>query len=213
MLDLDTIMHDLAARRPVFHSEADFQHALAWQLQRAIPDARIRLEYKPFASEPIHLDIWTDSAEGAIAVELKYATRQLSVEIVDERFTLVSQAAQPLTRYDFIKDIARLERIVAARPGAAGAAIMLTNNPAMWSESQRADTIGAEFRLQQGQQLTGSRSWTPHAGPGTIVKREKPLTLDGVYRLNWRDYSTVTGQTTSTFRYLLVCVPPGGMIS
>lgn len=23
----------LAARRPVFHSEADFQHALAWQLQ------------------------------------------------------------------------------------------------------------------------------------------------------------------------------------
>ena len=34
----------LAKKRPVFHSEADFQHALAWELQLDDPTAGIRLE-------------------------------------------------------------------------------------------------------------------------------------------------------------------------
>ena len=37
-------MAALARVRPLFHSEADFQHAFAWQLHSAHPDARIRLE-------------------------------------------------------------------------------------------------------------------------------------------------------------------------
>lgn len=30
---INTAMASLAKGRPIFHSEADFQHALAWQLQ------------------------------------------------------------------------------------------------------------------------------------------------------------------------------------
>jgi hypothetical protein len=37
----------LALERPVFHSEADFQHSLAWQLHVADPSVQIRLETRP----------------------------------------------------------------------------------------------------------------------------------------------------------------------
>ncbi len=42
---LHKLMADLAAHRPIFHSEADFQHALAWQIHEAMPDCEIRLEW------------------------------------------------------------------------------------------------------------------------------------------------------------------------
>lgn len=45
--DVEQTMARLAARRPIFHSEADFQHAFAWQVQIDHPDARIRLETRP----------------------------------------------------------------------------------------------------------------------------------------------------------------------
>jgi hypothetical protein len=47
MIALETLMADLAAERPLFHSEADFQFALAWLIQRQHPEATVRLEYKP----------------------------------------------------------------------------------------------------------------------------------------------------------------------
>lgn len=47
MIDIEQVLKELAKKRPVFHSEADFQHALAWEIQITYPDANIRLE-KPF---------------------------------------------------------------------------------------------------------------------------------------------------------------------
>ena len=44
MLDIDQLMACLADTRKVFHSEADFQHALAWQIHRAMPEGQVRLE-------------------------------------------------------------------------------------------------------------------------------------------------------------------------
>jgi hypothetical protein len=44
MLDLESTLTALAFERRIFHSEADFQHALAWKLHERHPDAKIRLE-------------------------------------------------------------------------------------------------------------------------------------------------------------------------
>jgi hypothetical protein len=46
-VDLPNVLAALAIGRPVFHPEADFQLAFAWELQRAHPSARIRLETRP----------------------------------------------------------------------------------------------------------------------------------------------------------------------
>ena len=48
MLDITHLMNELAHDRLVFHSEADFQHALAWRIHDAMPDCGVRLEYSPF---------------------------------------------------------------------------------------------------------------------------------------------------------------------
>jgi hypothetical protein len=37
-------VESLRDKRPVFYNEADFQHALAWELQLADPAADLRLE-------------------------------------------------------------------------------------------------------------------------------------------------------------------------
>ena len=44
MFDMDGLMRSLADTRKVFHSEADFQHALAWHIHEAMPESQIRLE-------------------------------------------------------------------------------------------------------------------------------------------------------------------------
>lgn len=97
MLDIHRIMKSLATRRPVFHSESDFQFALAWQIHESIPNCEVRLEFKPFPDESMYLDIWLPTAETAI--ELKYLTRNLDVEYGGERFTLAS-GARDIESYD-----------------------------------------------------------------------------------------------------------------
>ena len=64
----------------MFHSEADFQHALAWQIHEAAPESQVRLEVSviPVEAQRMFLDIWLP-VEG-IAIELKYKTRGLELE-------------------------------------------------------------------------------------------------------------------------------------
>lgn len=46
ILDVQAVMQSLSVKRPIFHSEADFQHALAWELQSEFPKASIRLVFQ-----------------------------------------------------------------------------------------------------------------------------------------------------------------------
>jgi hypothetical protein len=70
-VDLSGILQALASDRPLFHSEADFQFALAWHIQQAIPVAQIRLEYRPYGLERVYLDIWVATEAGNVALKLK----------------------------------------------------------------------------------------------------------------------------------------------
>ena len=94
MLDIDGVMASLADTRTVFHSEADFQHALAWHIHQAMPESQIRLEVDVMQVEHGRrfLDVWLP-VEG-IAIELKYKTRGLDVEQDGESFLRRDQSAQ-----------------------------------------------------------------------------------------------------------------------
>jgi hypothetical protein len=46
VVDLRDTLALLSQQRPIFHSEADFQHALAWRFHQTDETARIRLEYR-----------------------------------------------------------------------------------------------------------------------------------------------------------------------
>ncbi len=204
MLEWPKIMCQLADDRPVFHAEADFQHALAWKLREALPDASVRLEYRPFKDERLYTDIWVRTHSGSIAIELKYLTRRLSAHVNGESFNLSDQAAQDISRYDFVKDIVRLERVVDAGHAAVGYAVLLTNDRGYWRPSTRSTTVDAAFRVHEDRMLMGTSMWSPAAGPGTTRGRDQPLTLRSTYRLQWADYPTVEHALIGKFRYLLV---------
>jgi hypothetical protein len=192
MLDLPSVMHHLAQTRPIFHSEADFQHALAWQIHTEHPDARLRLEYRPFPNERVYIDIWCELYGLSTAIELKYPTQRTSITSnQNERFELANHGAQDLTRYDIVKDIVRVERAIDAFPNSAAAAIVLTNDPSFWNGSPRVTpTIDDAFRIHEGRTLEGSCAWAMNAGPGTTKGRTAILDVRGTYLMRWQSYST-----------------------
>jgi len=188
MLQLAELLEQLSEERPIFHSEAVFQHALAWKLHETVPEAGIRLKYRPFPGERFYLDIWMANGDHQYAFELKYLTRLLDFKVRQERFQLKNQATQDISRHDVVQDIVRLERIVASRPLITG---YLTNDSAYWKESLRPDTIDAALRIREGRSLSGEVNWAVNAGPGTTKGRAVPLRVAGDYDLTWVDYSRV----------------------
>jgi len=206
VIDIGDILRTLAQQRPLFHSEADFQHAFAWEIHRRLPDASVRLEF-PFqvGGKSAHLDIWIAQRDTALAIELKYKTRKFSVEFASEKFNLLNQSAQDVGRYDFLKDIQRLEQIVADRPGTVGYAILLTNESLYWRPQKDSSQQDTAFRLHQGRVVYGQLKWQETAGLGSTEGRTNPITLRSEYSLNWEDYSRFNNPMTS-FRYLQVVV-------
>ena len=204
VLDITRLLDGLARERPVFHSEADFQFALAWRIKKATSHD-VRLEFKPFPAERMHLDMWLPGI--GTAVELKYLTRKLDVERDGESFALRDQGAEDLGRYDFLNDLQRLERVVAKAPyERRGIAVLLTNDPLYWKPPYRRGTVDAEFRLHEDRKLPGEMCWSKRAGKGTTAGRNSPIRLCGSYRLKWRDYGSPVREAAETknaqFRYL-----------
>ena len=200
-LDIHGVMAELAERRPIFHSEADFQFALAWRIATTLPDCEVRLE-KPFRRDDKtrYLDIWLPTSR--TAMELKYCTRNLSVEHGGEVFALKNQSANDLRRYDFVADLVRIEGLVSHGDASApGYAVFLTNDPLYWRPGQRT-TRDEAFRLHEGRRLEGMMEWRDDPGQSATKGRESALCLRNPYDLRWKDYSSLHGE----FRYLAVKV-------
>ena len=83
MLDIANLMLGLSKSRPIFHSEADFQHALAWQIHERLPDCQVRLEYNPLPAQKkrMYLDIWVQSLKGCHKAKIPYAKAGLGMGI------------------------------------------------------------------------------------------------------------------------------------
>jgi len=214
-LDIADLMQALAAKRPIFHSEADFQHAFAWEIHQRLPAANVRLE-RPVMTDTgmVHLDLWASYEGQHIAVELKYKKHELITRWQGEHFVLANDGAQPLGRYDFIKDITRLERVVEHRQDVTGYAILLTNEPAYWTGgsvvlSSKRTPFDTAFRVAEGSTLPKQKvmAWGSGVSTGTIKGREPPLKLDSEYALHWAAYSQLPDVASyGQFRYLALTV-------
>ena len=211
MQNSDPVMSQLSQLRKIFHSEADFQHAFAWELRNMNPSASVSLErpYKTSGAN-LHLDMLFQNNGQSVAVELKYKTLKLQHGTDEHGFQLLNQSAQDVGRYDFIKDIWRLETIIKYIPNCTGWAILLTNDASYWRPPSRDNTVDSSFRLTDGATLSGIRLWGNRASAGTMKNREKPLALTGTYKLSWRDYSVVSPSKNGKFKYLALRVANDG---
>ena len=199
------LMEGLSRRRPLFHSEADFQHAFAWELHQIMPEWEIRLEV-PVRAEAgvVHLDMLACHGEARIAVELKYKTRALTASLNGEDFALSDQAAQDLGRYDFFKDVVRVEAYARSGGERRGYAIFLTNDSAYWKAAMGIEHGYAKFAMHEGRKVAGALTWGDRASAGTRRNRESNLAIRGSYDLRWIDYSSVEAKRYGQFRFLCI---------
>jgi hypothetical protein len=204
MIVIEPLIERLAQRRPIFHSEADFQHEVAIELRAMDPDLKIRLEYPFSLDKRACLDIYLRKSEAQAGLELKYLCRSADLFIGTEHFRLAHQRAHDIRRYDVCKDVMRLEAFCKDR-AASGGVLVLTNDPAYWQPRRRCDTFDAKFDLSDRRVLTGTLAWGSGTGKGTSIGREAPLVITGSYTLAWRDYSDVGG-VGGRLRYLYIPV-------
>lgn len=203
-MEIKNILEQLRTERPVFHSEADFQHALAWEIRRHNPLAGVRLEINLGIGKRAIVDILVRDGHTNYAIELKYKACKLDTICRGEEFHLLNHGAQDIGRYDFVKDICRLERFVNDHPSTIGYAILLTNDDNYWKQTKRLMTADAMFRLHDNCTLQGALRWGSATGEGTMRGREDPLDLRNSYSVQWADYSELDCEGPRKFRYVLL---------
>jgi len=203
---LISIMNDLAKDRPVFYSEADFQHALAWKIREKYGNVTIRLEKGVGDDQYIDIVI----GNGEIYIELKYKTCKLTkddtgVVVQGECFGLKNQGAQDNSKYDFWKDV---ERVQASENG--GYAIFLTNDHLYWG-SDNEGYSAEEFAINEGREMCNVKkmAWNLKNGKTKKGKRNKCIEINLKDPLKWETYKNLEGgYDNEVFKYLLVDSPP-----
>jgi hypothetical protein len=195
----------LIEKRKLFHSEADFQFALAWEIQQSYPNAEVRLEFCPNQFPNMHIDIMVNCNGKCYPIELKYKTLKISAEIENEFYNIKNHGAQDLGRYDFLKDIERVELLRDNLNGfEKGYAIMLSNDPSYWIvKKSDKETVCDKFRIHDGIIKNGNLCWMGTPSVGTIKGREKEIVLSGEYSLLWNEYSSMSDNRNGKFKYTI----------
>ena len=203
--DLQACIDRLKDKRCVFHSEADFQFALAWEIQTAYPEADVRLEYCPKSVPQMHLDLIVTLDHSEYPIELKYKTAGFNWATVSEAFHLKNHGAQDIGKYDCLIDVMRIEHLSKLLPNfAAGFVVWLTNDASYWKPLRKADAVCRDFSIHEGITKFGTLRWTENAGVGTTKNREREIVLRGSYSIHWQDYSTFEAIPNNIFRYSIL---------
>lgn len=206
-MEIVHVIESLRKKRLLFHSEADFQFSLAWEIQLFYPTAEIRLEYpSPENDSNKHIDILVRNNGLAYPIELKYKTKKLSAVVNGEEYHLKNHGAQDNGVYDFVKDLCRIEFFAPHLDGfKCGYALWLTNENYYWKAPTNPNAGHAAFSVHDGAKKTGIMSWGAHLSSGTIKGREKELQLMNEYCIGWNDYSNLEVDG-GAFKYALIQV-------
>ena len=213
---LQQTLSALAVRRPLFHSEADFQHELAMDLARNHYAVRLEVPIQlALKNQPvgIQLDLLAINQESGqkTAIELKYITVALDHQNNGERFRLSGNWGTNLSLFDTLADLERVASVVKAGKADQGFSVLITNAETAWSRDVTHTSIMArEFSIHEGRQLeAGSRlDWSPTTpGVGSVSKKRlapyAPVEIPRSQTCGWADYSQHKG-AGCTFRYLLL---------
>lgn len=138
------------------------------------------------------LDILFHDGPKKIGIELKYKTRR------KDGFHFTNQGAQNNGKYDFIKDICRLERFKAKRIIDVGFAVFLTNDETYWSPAERGSMV-KPFDLVSGNELK-RRYVAKWKGRSASIK------LDNSYKIRWHHSHERETADIAGFSFCIVVV-------
>ena len=219
--DMEKIIEKLQGKRQIFCSEADFQLEMAWVIKERYPDAEVRLEYVPkfddkTFNDKMRIDIIVFINNKWILIELKYKTKkgEMRDKKTQEVFNLKNQGAKDIGCYLYLKDIMRIEiikeqkiEIIKGQKNnfKEGYAVFLTNDETYLNPPQNNDCVYKDFSLEHGITKHGELKWAEHAGDWTKKGGiEDPITLKGIYKMEWNEFSNVDKERSDGIFYYLV---------
>lgn len=203
----------LAVDRPAFHSEADFQHALAWRIHHDNPDFAIRLESPVLlgSGSRRHIDLLVRDRLRETWMELKYPTKGASFRLSGEEYRIGDHRAIDVGRYSFWEDVVRLEKLVAAAPSLrrTGIAVFLTNDRRYWENGGSGRALDEPFRFYEDVTFHGDLVWAESPGkdlpfPWERHSKGSCLRLRGRYRVRWQDFGSSRRDIPDPFRFFFV---------
>lgn len=204
MFDIYKIIDILKVKRPIFVSEADFQLELAWVIKEECPNAKVRLEYCPRFDMNMHIDILIIIDNKWIPIELKYKTKRCSKIVDSELFNLKNHSAKDISCYLYLKDIERIEKIKKKETAfERGYTIFITNDMAYIKKPLKDNSFYKEFSLENNAIKSGFMNWQLGVGKGTTKNVDKPIKLNGKYKIEWKDYSIIDNSNSGTFKILV----------
>lgn len=194
------IMNNLARKRPIFHSEGDFLYSLGREIEINYKNISLRTEWRMGdIGHWIDLVLFNDYQD-KILIELKYISKKCEETINGELFDCRSQGGHPEGRYNFLKDIKKIENLKAK-----GFAIFLTNDEKYWDYSKYAGVIDKEFLLKEGYNFKKEVSYNWKSDCETY-KNKGPIQFDYDYNINWLSFGE---QNSYNYRYLIIEIGNG----
>lgn len=217
---INEVLENLAKRRPLFWSEADFQFEFAWELHTKLGgEAKIYLERRyeidrassdnaneksdqPTTNKSLnklYVDIWVEYDNKTYPIELKYTTKKCRINDTENRVETKEQSARDLGCYRFLWDIKRLEEIKTSlrNKEVKGYAIMLTSDEGYYNNSERS-TLFDNFKLTEGRTIQpsdGEFKWVLDKIAAEKIKSHwtknwPEFMLKGAYKLQWQEYKS-----------------------
>ena len=189
-MQMDHIIKSLSKKRPVFHSEKDFQFSLAWEIKSQYPKSEIRFEFPCIGvNDYMGMVVFCDNKW--YPVEIKYRKAEFSTIINYEQYRLTTDLPKHEDIHTFIKDIQRVEtqsKIMNSLRG--GFVIWLSNDYAYW-EPVSSKSKSAPFFVHEGVTIAGE-----------IKNARHSVKILGTYTVRWRDYSRFNLEN-GDFKYVL----------
>ena len=203
------LLNELAAKRPVFHSEDDFKFSLAQfvcseseSVRLEVPQ-KINLSYrsskKKHNSILKYFDMVIFRNGKKIPVELKYKTKKhkesdaYKDENLDELFSLKDQGARTEGLFSFRKDIYRIEKFLESNNDSEEGYVVILTNDNNYRKAQKENTIAFNYSFHNGATIEGRDFGWNYNGEKKnhwTTKGDKSMILDlnGSYKIKWEKY-------------------------
>ena len=194
------IRNFLKQQKELLFNEFDFQMQLAIYLRNTGKYDDVESEYfMPTKNTDLlkgydwdsnmRIDIVVRKGKEYLPIELKYVTKKVirdyerfGKEIKDMEI-LKNHGAQDIRRYDFWKDVRRIELVKNIFPTVKnGLSVFLTNDPS-YAKDPKPDSACYPFSMSGNEKIGGGiLNWKNETATS---KNRKEFKLDGVYRLKW----------------------------
>ncbi len=200
---IEEALKRLGNREQIFHSEAEFQFKLAWEIKEANSDISIDFEF-PFelgidnTTHRSEIDLILKNSTSSCAIELKYAKGELEYNGYDLRGKPSDEC------HEILKDILRMEKYKTKMKKASEAYVLvIANNTSYWKRPSEKVKNAKDMYLTQG--ITMKPGLYEYR-KGSILQSHTKLNIElsNSYTIDWKDYCTIPAPKNFKFKYLLL---------